>query len=110
MLGQRVLHFRYTALPRSFGKKEHPFIVLVPLLEYELNLWVGRVFRVPRLRNMYLYSANLFQLGEYYKEFAPIGRFDHFCPRRIGFIPKRLAIWQFIIFLKMWHQLIILMW
>jgi hypothetical protein len=34
----------------------------------------------------------------------------YFYPRRVGFIPKRLAMWQLLLFLKMWHHLIILIW
>lgn len=92
ILGQRALNFRYTALPRSFMKGTHPFTNLVPLLEYEQNLWINRLFKGLRLKNMYLGSANFFSLNEYYKEFTPLGTCDRFCPRRVGFIPKRLAI------------------
>ena len=33
-----------------------------------------------------------------------------FYPRRTGFVPKRLTMWQLVIILKMWHHLIILLW
>jgi hypothetical protein len=33
-----------------------------------------------------------------------------FYPVRVGFVPKRLAMWQLLTVLKMWHHLIILLW
>lgn len=31
-------------------------------------------------------------------------------PTRLGYIPKRFTLWQLLIFLKIWHHLIILIW
>lgn len=33
-----------------------------------------------------------------------------FYPRRIGYAPKRIAMWQLLFILKMWHHLFILVW
>jgi hypothetical protein len=33
-----------------------------------------------------------------------------FYPTRVGFVPKRMAMWQLLTVLKMWHHLVILLW
>jgi hypothetical protein len=35
---------------------------------------------------------------------------NFFYPVRVGYIPKRLAMWQLLMILKMWHHLVILLW
>jgi hypothetical protein len=37
-------------------------------------------------------------------------KYERIYPTRIGFIPKRLAMWQLLMILKMWHHLFILLW
>jgi hypothetical protein len=31
-------------------------------------------------------------------------------PRRLGFVPKRFAVWQLLVLLKMWHHLVLVLW
>lgn len=33
-----------------------------------------------------------------------------FLPRRLGFVPKKIAMWYFFIILKMWHHLMLFIW
>lgn len=110
MLENRSVNFKYGNLNNNFLLKKYPFKHVIPLMEYELNLWLNRFWKDYKLDNMYLYCKNIFRLTNYYEDFDIIGKQSYFYPRRVGFIPKRLAIWEFLLFLKMWHQLIILLW
>lgn len=33
-----------------------------------------------------------------------------FYPRRVGFLPKRIAMWYFLVIIKMWHHFILFIW
>lgn len=109
-LGNRSVNFKYGLLNNYFIAEKYPFINVTPLMEYELNLWITKSYRNYRLKNMYLSCAHLFKLWNYYIDFTIVRGKSYFYPRRVGFIPKRLAIWEFLVFLKMWHQLIIFLW
>ena len=109
-LGSRTLNFKYISLHKSLETKKSLFDSVSPLMEYELNLWLIKFNKQYRLENMYLYSANLFKLAKYYSDFNIISGKNYFYTSRVGFIPKRLAIWELLFFLKIWHQLIILVW
>lgn len=109
-LGNRTSNFKYGNLNTNFLLKKHSFRHITPLMEYELNLWFNRFYKDYRLESMYLSCAHLFNLETYYSDFNVLGGQSYFYPRRVGFIPKRLAIWEFLVILKMWHQLIILIW
>lgn len=111
MLGQRSVHYKYMDLNNVFLLKKSPFKDLVPLTEYETNLWLTRHYRWYRVDHLYVELIQLTNMNYWYKkEFLPLGHKSYFYPRRIGYIPKRRAIWELLVFLKMWHQLVILVW
>lgn len=91
-MGDRAVNFRYRTLPKSFIANVYPLAEVPLFKEYESNLWLAGTHTRTRLAQLYLYCADLFNISEYYAEFSVVGGRSRIYPRRVGFIPKRLAI------------------
>ncbi len=80
------------------------------LLQYEQNLLLETApvtqrayYMFPVLGRVLNYANAYPALSEQYIQTA-------IYPRRTGFVPKRIGMWQFIVILKMFHHLIVLLW
>lgn len=82
------------------------------LTEYEQNNWLADFQFYPESSSYSLVLDSFFNrlFGWNKAFFYTIHGGNYFYPRRLGFIPKRIAMWQLLILLKMWHHLIILLW
>ncbi len=106
-LGRRGSINHYMSLQWVYANKIHPFDDSDILTEYEQRFWLSPVWRWKRqTRNNWFTFEPLWR---YYENFDLLNR-GYYYPRRIGFIPKRICMWQFLTFLKMFHHLIILLW
>lgn len=110
MLGERVGLYKYLSLKSVSRTKTGPLTTFNILVEHESRLFLGRFKKNVRINNLYFLMKYLIDIDWYYAEFNAINRGSIFYPRRVGFIPKRIAFWEFLMFLKIWHQLIILLW
>jgi hypothetical protein len=63
-----------------------------------------------RKSKLFLDCGSIFNVDKYYNEISNSIFDTRFYPKRIGFIAKRIAMWEFLTFLKIWHQLLILLW
>ncbi len=120
---------------KSFFLKEHihPFFFnnVLPLKEYDNYNWLPFTLQtywwnnigmsyVPvkwfNTKHLYVYNDPVNCL------FGPVfnvkyGMFNDFTnysgffyPRRIGFLPKRIAMWFFLVIIKMWHHFMLFIW
>ena len=86
LYGRRSTATLYASLAYGGRTGLQPLINFSALTEFEGGMWIGG--------NHLLGGSKLEQ--------SYLGRG--------GFLAKRLALWQFLVFLKMWHQLLILVW
>lgn len=99
------------------------FVNKLNLIEYESFIWQGFLNKdlfisnlVPGLKSTvftYPYFAWNFKPGQtntVLENSALLLDSNQFLPRRLGFIPKRLAMWTFFVMLKVWHHLMLFIW
>lgn len=105
-LGWRLPYFKYGELAMYLKSNEHPFTKFWEVTEYESNLFLNNINNFINFENslFYIYNTDLL----YY--FNLFSHYSLFYSRRSGFIPKRLTFWEFLTYLKIWHQLVILLW
>lgn len=77
--------------------------------EYYLDSLYPRHFK---LKNDSLNFMDAFYYSSRYKIIAANIASDSgiFYPRRVGFMPKRIAMWFFLVVLKIWHHFILFIW
>jgi hypothetical protein len=74
------------------------YVAVQRLVRQSFEFQVGGA--LPRLRGRAAYDPALSVLAQH----------SWFYPTRVGFVPKRMAMWQLLTVLKMWHHLVILLW
>jgi hypothetical protein len=108
MLGRRGSGSYFCDLEWAFQNKTHPLNIITLTSEYEGRHWLtGKDLTVRQFR----LTGNLFSTTITHGwEHFDLQNSGYYYPRRIGFLPKRLAMWQFLTFLKIFHHLVIMIW
>jgi len=108
---QRAPHARHDNLLYLLQTATRPdFTKLPQYSQYELNNIVDNITKDARARalcpalNMIINYAG--ELGINNKSAQPFLTY----PRRTGFVPKRISMWQLLVILKMWHHLVLVLW
>jgi hypothetical protein len=98
-IGGRASGTLFPTLPAAFSALKSPFQPLLASSIYEGSL-----------------QASYFGGSSYLKHSGALANDCLFLqsswayPTRVGFLPKRFSLWQFLTFLKIWHHLVILLW
>lgn len=109
--GRRAVSSNYEMLSVALSNAIHPFQEAIPMLtEYEQNLKIKSISCRVRTEKIYPLLNLFINFENDYNSLTNNYLNNNFYPRRTGYIPKRLAMWQLLMILKMWHHLIILMW
>lgn len=124
-MGQKASHYSWflplTKLCRLHLKPN--FLAPLTLIEYEEYIWQPYYSKALYLSNA---TSPLRPTIHRWNHFRFIDDLDttsiaawnshinldtnQFLPRRLGFLPKKLALWYFLVILKMWHHLMIFFW
>ena len=111
LTGKRSVNTSYDAFNIAITTPEHPFTNLAPAItEYEHNLQITTISHDARVAAIYPLLNLTIDFKTGYNPLNNAYLENNFYPRRTGYIPKRLAMWQLLMILKMWHHLIILLW
>lgn len=110
LLGERSTFYKYLNLKNISHDCVGSLITFNTLTEYETRLFLSRPKKNIRIDNLYFFAKYFIDINLYYTDFNAMNHGSLFYPRRIGFLPKRIAFWEFLVFLKIWHQLVILVW
>ncbi len=107
----RAPHSVYNTINYYIENTTRPDFSTAPaILQYEYNSYVEAATVDQRARYMYPLLNWFIDYTTYYNNLSNSYIQTGFYPRRTGYVPKRLGIWQFLVILKMWHHLIILLW
>lgn len=79
-------------------------------LQYEMNSFVETTSVTQRTRFVFPLLNLFIDYTPYYNNLSQTYIQTGFYPRRTGYVPKRIGLWQLVVILKMWHHLIILLW
>lgn len=107
---RRAPHARYDTLISYLQTKTKPDFARLPQYsEYELANLVDNITPPRRLQAL---CPLLHNLVDYQATTVSQRHAQPFLayPRRTGFVPKRITMWQFLVILKMWHHLILVLW
>jgi len=73
---------------------------------YLLSDPVNCIFPPYRLANsLHIYDVGNSMISNNYTNYS-----GFFYPRRVGFLPKRIAMWYFLVIIKMWHHFMLFIW
>ena len=106
-LGRRGPNSHFLDISSAYKLKLQPIVGLDVLTEYEQRHWLPEVWAETRYKKV-TWGWSDWSMW-YYENFDLLNR-GYYYPRRMGYIPKRLGMWQFLMFLKMFHHLVILLW
>ena len=107
-LGRRTSYFTQLNLLWSLEEKKNALVEFIIFTGYESDVFINTNTRTNYLNRFYFSSLSIISLDSVYTNSYLLKYKLFFYPRRVGFIAKRIAIWEFLLFLKIWHQLIIL--
>lgn len=114
-----VQHITTTRAPHSLfenldllitSQTKPNFSQLPAALQYEHNLYIDIIPKTTRANHLFPVLNVIIDYANRYPLLNEYFQNQGMYPRRTGFVPKRLSMWQFLVILKMWHHLIILLW
>ena len=124
-MGTRVS--TYTWFPPLLSMLQHdyptPFTNSLKLVEYERCIWSSYTSKTAYINSLHPWSYTTTSgFTHFYLMYQSLDGTlsqtnpdllldsNKFLPRRIGFLPKRLAMWSFFVLLKIWHHLMLFIW
>lgn len=107
----RAPHSLYNILDYYISNNTKPDFTSAPaILQYEYNSFVETTTTSQRVKYTMPVLNWFIDYTPYYNNLSNTYIQTGFYPRRTGYVPKRLGLWQLLVALKMWHHLIILLW